>query len=162
MDPLFSPWRMQFILENKESDPRRCILCEVHETENDRDRLILHRGRHCYVILNLYPYNSGHLMVVPFRHVQRIAELGPEERRESMDLLARAETVLGAEYSPEGFNMGANIGEVAGAGIPGHVHFHILPRWRGDTNFLPILGRTKSVPEVLEDTYDRLISAWSG
>jgi len=162
MDPLFSPWRMQFILENKEADRNRCILCEVHETKVDRDRLILHRGRRCFVILNLYPYNSGHLMVVPFRHVQRIAELEPDERAESMELLARAEDVLRVEYSPEGFNVGANIGEVAGAGIPGHVHFHILPRWRGDTNFLPILGRTKSVPEVLEDTYDRLNAAWSG
>lgn len=161
MDPLFSPWRMQFILAGKDADADRCVLCEVQAVETDRDRLILHRGAAVYVILNLFPYNTAHLMVVPNRHVDRVAALTPAERAEAMELLARAEAVLEAEYRPQGFNLGANVGAVAGAGIPGHVHFHILPRWQGDTNFLPVLGGAKSIPEALEETYDRLRTAWT-
>jgi ATP adenylyltransferase len=161
MDSLFGPWRMQFILEDKDADPAHCVLCEVVKTASDRDRLILHRGSHAYVILNLYPYNSGHLMVVPFRHVDCLAALTADERAECLALLAHAETVLAEVYKPQGFNVGANIGAVAGAGIPGHVHFHILPRWQGDTNFLPVLGQTKSLPETLEQTYDRLKAEWA-
>jgi len=152
---------MQFILASKDADESRCVLCEVQDTAADRDRLILHRAETCYVILNLFPYNTGHLMVVPNRHVDRIAALTPAERGEAMELLARTEAVLEAEYRPGGFNMGANVGATAGAGIPGHVHFHILPRWQGDTNFLPVLGGTKSIPEALEETYDRLRAAWT-
>ena len=160
MDHLFSPWRMQFIVENKQTPPDFCVLCDVQNTENDRGNLILHRGIACYVILNLFPYGTGHLMVVPHRHAGSLSELSPEESAEAMTLLTQAERVLRDEYHPQGFNIGANIGKVAGAGVPGHVHFHILPRWGGDTNFLPIFGRTKSIPEDLEQTYDRLKVAW--
>ena len=116
MDPLFSPWRMQFILATKDADGDRCVLCEVQEAAADRDRLILHRGETGYVILNLFPYNTGHLMVVPYRHVDRVAALTEGERTEAMGLLARAESVLEDEYGPQGFNLGANVGAVAGAG----------------------------------------------
>jgi ATP adenylyltransferase len=160
MDPLFSPWRMQFILENREAGDM-CVLCEVQRAATDREALILHRGDTCYVILNLYPYNCGHVMVVPFRHANTLSALDARELAESVELLARAEAILAAEYQPHGFNVGANIGAVAGAGIPGHVHFHLLPRWQGDTNFLPIFGGTKSIPETLEETYDRLKAAWT-
>ncbi len=161
MDPLFSPWRMQFILENKDADENVCVLCEVQAGEVDRQRLILHRDTHCYVILNLFPYNTGHLMVVPNRHAGRFAQLNQSERQQAVNLLARCEAVLETVFSPEGFNIGANVGKVAGAGIPGHLHFHILPRWGGDTNFLPVFGQTKSIPESLEATYDRLYAEWT-
>ncbi|MBN2490276.1 MAG: HIT domain-containing protein [Planctomycetes bacterium] len=159
MEPLFGPWRMQFILEHRDA-ANPCVLCEVPRAPSDREGLIVCRGEACYVLLNLYPYNSGHLMVVPYRHVDTLGALDAAERRELLELLARGEAVLAQEYGAQGFNVGANLGAVAGAGIPGHVHFHLLPRWQGDTNFLPIFGRTKSIPESLQDTYDRLKGAW--
>jgi len=160
MDQLFSPWRMQYVLRIPDVKEDECVFCASPRTENDRDRLILHRDDDCYVILNLFPYNTGHLLVVPYRHVKCMKDLSVRERVQSMDLLVRAESVLRESFKPQGFNIGANIGTVAGAGIPGHLHFHILPRWEGDTNFLPVFGGVKSLPEALEETYDRMKSAW--
>ncbi len=160
MDSLYSPWRMQYILDSQDDGDDTCVFCEVIKTEDDRKHLILHRDEYCYVILNLFPYNTGHLLVVPYRHVRCMNDLEAGEKAQSMELLVRAESVLRETFKPQGFNVGANIGSVAGAGIPGHLHFHILPRWEGDTNFLPVLGGTKSLPETLEESYDRLKSAW--
>ena len=153
MDVLWAPWRMEYILGEK---PDGCIFCMKPEEKDDRKALILYRGELCYVILNYYPYNNGHLMIVPFRHVGEIQELSAEERAEMMDLTARSLEVLKEAISPHGFNLGVNQGAVAGAGVAGHVHLHIVPRWEGDTNFMPVIGHTKVVNEGLWQTWDKL------
>ena len=137
-----------------------CIFCDLPEEGKDREVLILHRGTLAFTILNRFPYTSGHLMIAPFRHVARLTELTAEERTEMIETLTFAEEGLTNAFHPQGFNVGVNIGDVAGAGYPGHVHFHIVPRWRGDTNFMPVLGGTKVVGEYLEETYDKLHEHW--
>ena len=135
-----------------------CVFCDRMQlpSEHDRDNLVLLRGERNFVILNLYPYNSAHLMVVPYEHTADFAALDRETVSEMTALLQRLVRVIAAEYSPEGFNMGMNIGRVAGAGVADHVHMHLVPRWAGDTNFMPVVGSTKVMPELLETTYDRL------
>jgi ATP adenylyltransferase len=118
--------------------------------------LIAFRGQRAFVILNLYPYTSGHLMVIPFEHVATLEELDPAIRAEMMELTSLSMSVLRKAYKPQGFNMGANIGEAAGAGVPGHVHIHVVPRWGGDTNFMSTLGETRVLPESIEETYKRV------
>lgn len=124
--------------------------------EDGAENLIAHRGQRAYVILNRYPYTSGHLMVVPFEHQANLEVLDSQTRAEMMELTARGMTVLRKVYNPQAFNMGANIGEAAGAGVKEHVHIHIVPRWKGDTNFMSTLGKTRVLPESLEDTYERV------
>lgn len=153
MKRLWAPWRMDYIVNAKEPG---CFLCEAFQGEDDRGRLILHRGRVCAVVLNRYPYNSGHLMIAPYRHVGPLPELQPEERAEIMDLLAQSTEVLRKAYAPDGFNLGINLGEAAGAGLREHIHAHIVPRWNGDTNFMPVFGETKVLPQSLEETWDQL------
>ncbi len=133
-----------------------CIFCEKPKEEADRTNLILLRTPHSFVILNAYPYNNGHLMVAPFRHVSSFSELTPDERCDLMDTIARAEGILTRGFQPQGMNVGVNLGHCAGAGIVGHVHVHMVPRWEGDTNFMPVVGETRVLPELLEETYDRL------
>jgi ATP adenylyltransferase len=135
-----------------------CIFCDRAQLppEHDRSNLILLRGDRNFIILNLYPYNSGHLMVVPYLHTADFASLERETVEEMMALMQRMVRVMSAEYRPEGFNMGMNLGRVAGAGVADHVHMHLVPRWAGDTNFMPVVGSTKVMPELLERTYDRL------
>jgi ATP adenylyltransferase len=144
---------MEYIESNKEDG---CIFCSAQEKEDGPENLIAFRGERAYVILNRYPYTSGHLMVVPFDHRPNLEELDPLTRAEMMELTARCMTVLRKIYNPEAFNMGANIGEAAGAGVKAHVHIHIVPRWAGDTNFMSILGETRVLPESLETTYQRV------
>jgi len=144
---------MEYIESNKEDG---CIFCSAQEKEDGPENLIAFRGERAYVILNRYPYTSGHLMVVPFDHRPNLEELDPLTRAEMMELTARCMTVLRQIYKPEAFNMGANIGEAAGAGVKAHVHIHIVPRWAGDTNFMSILGETRVLPESLETTYQRV------
>ncbi|MGB8982069.1 MAG: HIT domain-containing protein [Anaerolineales bacterium] len=144
---------MEYIESNKEDG---CIFCSAQEKEDGPENLIAFRGERAYVILNRYPYTSGHLMVVPFDHQPNLEELDPLTRAEMMELTARCMTVLRQIYKPEAFNMGANIGEAAGAGVKAHVHIHIVPRWAGDTNFMSILGETRVLPESLERTYQRV------
>lgn len=144
---------MEYIESNKEDG---CIFCSAQEQEDSAENLIAFRGQRAYVILNRYPYTSGHLMVVPFDHKPNLEELDPLTRAEMMELTARCMTVLRKIYNPEAFNMGANIGEAAGAGVKAHVHLHIVPRWAGDTNFMSILGETRVLPESLETTYQRV------
>lgn len=136
-----------------------CVFCEAPAAENDRAALILHRDPLGFLILNRFPYNSGHLMAVPFRHVARLEQLTPEEMQMLMALSGLAVRVLERAMSPEGFNVGLNLGRAAGAGIDDHLHIHIVPRWAGDTNFMPVLGGVKVLPEDLEATYDRLAAA---
>jgi len=153
MNYIWSPWRMEYIESNKEEG---CVFCSAQEKEDSAENLIALRGEHAYVILNRYPYTSGHLMVVPLDHKPNFEDLDPQTRAEMMELTSRCMTVLRKVYHPQAFNMGANIGEAAGAGVKLHVHIHIVPRWQGDTNFMSVLGETRVLPESLESTYQRV------
>jgi ATP adenylyltransferase len=145
---------MEYIENSNREDG--CIFCNVQEKEDSAENLIAFRGERSFVILNRYPYTSGHLMVVPFEHKANLEELDPQTRCEMMELTARSMAVLRNVYNPQAFNMGANIGEAAGAGVKEHVHIHIVPRWAGDTNFMTVAGETRVLPELLEDTYERI------
>ncbi len=154
MKHLWSPWRMEYI-ENHGKEGG-CIFCNALNVSDGPDNLIVHRGQQGFVILNRYPYTSGHLMVVPFPHQATIEELEPPVRAELMELTSLSMSVLRKVYHPQAFNLGANIGEAAGAGVKEHVHIHIVPRWIGDTNFMSTLGDTRVLPELLQDTYQRI------
>ena len=132
-----------------------CIFCDKPREREDKKNLILHRGRTCYIIMNRYPYNNGHLLVLPYRHLSEFDLLSADERLELMDLLSLCTRVLGV-FDPDGFNIGMNIGSVAGAGIEDHLHFHVVPRWEGDNNFMPVIGDVRVIPEYLEKTYEKL------
>jgi ATP adenylyltransferase len=144
---------MEYIESNKADG---CIFCSALEKEDSAENLIALRGERAFVILNRYPYTSGHLMVVPFDHQPNLEQLDPETRAEMMELTTRCMAVLRTIYHPQAYNMGANIGEAAGAGVKSHVHIHIVPRWAGDTNFMSILGETRVLPETLDTTYERV------
>lgn len=133
-----------------------CVFCNAQAMPDGADNLIAYRGERAYVILNRYPYTSGHLMVIPFQHAASLEELDPQTRAEMMELTSRCTTVLKNIYTPQGFNVGVNMGEAAGAGVPGHVHIHIVPRWKGDTNFMSTVGGTRVLPEALEVTFERV------
>ena len=158
----WTPYRMAYIHgEGKPADAsdRTCPFCAA-PGKTDDEGLIVHRGATCFVLMNLFPYNSGHLLVCPYRHVSDYTELSAPERIELGELTATAMRVTREVAAPHGFNLGMNQGEVAGAGIAAHLHQHIVPRWAGDANFLPIIARTKAVPELLEDARARLAAAW--
>jgi ATP adenylyltransferase len=139
---------------------QHCVFCHALACEDGVENLIVHRGHYAYVILNRYPYTSGHLMVVPFEHQSNLEDLKAEARAEIIDLVSQCLHILKHNYHAQGFNVGANIGSAAGAGIPKHFHFHIVPRWEGDTNFMSAIGDTRVVPEALEVTYRRIREAW--
>lgn len=150
-------------LQGDQPKPPGCIFCNaVASPDADESKLILHRGQHCFIILNLYPYNNGHLMVVPFAHTESIEQLPPDTLAEMMNLSQHSLAVLRQAYQPHAFNIGMNIGAAAGAGEPGHVHMHIVPRWAGDTNFMSMLANTRVIPEEIGQTYARLKSLWHG
>jgi len=153
MNQLWAPWRMEFIQEEKRDG---CIFCILPAETKDRDNLILHRGEHSFVILNKYPYSSGHLMVVPYLHTIQMGELTAETHLEMMHLVDLSMKVITESMQAQGYNVGLNLGKAAGAGVPGHMHFHVVPRWIGDFNFMPILSETKVMLEYLHATYDRL------
>ncbi|MCL6545478.1 MAG: HIT domain-containing protein [Bryobacteraceae bacterium] len=159
MDRLWSPWRYTYVSEANSS--QGCIFC-LKPAENQDDRnFIVHRARLNYVLLNLYPYTTGHLMIAPYAHVPTLEET-PEETLGEMILLAReAERALRGVYRPAGFNLGMNIGECAGAGVAGHIHLHVVPRWPADSNFMTTVGETRVLPERLEDTYAKLLKEFS-
>ena len=153
MDYLWSPWRMQYLQDNK-VEPEGCVFCEIRDgAEDERVLAVSDLG---YVVLNKFPYNPGHLMIVPNRHVGDLADLYPEEHLALQELLARSQQALRTAADPHGFNIGMNLGRVAGAGIPDHLHWHLIPRWSGDTNFMPAIGETRVLPELLAETYRRL------
>jgi ATP adenylyltransferase len=133
-----------------------CLFCEKVKAEDDEAAMILHRGEHCFVMLNRYPYNNGHLMVVPYQHESSLEDIPREASAELIYLVQRSLTFLRDLYTPDGFNMGVNEGQAAGAGIVEHVHFHIVPRWRGDSNYVSVIGETRVIPELLEETYSGL------
>ena len=160
IERLWTPWRMAYIDagkdEERRDEPKGCIFCDLPAAGDDQANLILGRGELAFAILNRFPYNPGHLMVAPFRHVGDYAELRPEELAELMALARTGLLALRAESEPHGFNLGMNLGQVAGAGIADHAHLHLVPRWGGDTNFMPIVGQTKVLPELLAGTWAKL------
>ena len=153
MDRLFSPWRFTYVTRGEEADT--CVFCDAAQSDHGR-ALTVFDGNACYVILNLYPYNSGHLMVVPRRHVATLAHLTPAELTELAELTRRCEMTLTEVYAPQGINLGMNLGRPAGAGIVDHLHVHLVPRWTGDTNFMSIVGNVRVLPEELPRTAERL------
>lgn len=177
LERLWSPWRMAYIAKasgqtartaakrppasgstpaSKAKERKECLFCRVAADSADREHLVLRRTPHALLMLNRYPYNPAHLMVAVRPHMARFAELGPGERADLLELTALAERALEAEYQPHGINAGVNLGRVAGAGFPGHLHLHLVPRWDGDTNFMPVIGRTRVLPESLLQTWTRM------
>jgi ATP adenylyltransferase len=155
---LWSPWRMKYI-ENHEKKAG-CVFCTALEQEDGPGNLIVFRGEHAFVILNRFPYTTGHLLVVPYAHHPSLGPLEAAVRAEMMELVNHTTQVLEKAYQPDGFNIGVNIGAAAGAGVADHVHMHVVPRWVGDANFMSTLGETRVLPELLEDTYRRMVAAW--
>lgn len=159
MNYIWSPWRMEYI-ENHGKE-QGCVFCRALSLTDGPENLIVYRGEHAFVILNRYPYTSGHVMVVPNRHEPDLERLKPPERAEMMELTSRSTAVLRKVYQTLAFNVGMNIGEAAGAGVKEHVHIHVVPRWVGDTNFMSTLGSTRVLPETLEDTWQRIGEGFS-
>ena len=153
MDQLWSPWRLDYILGDKGDG---CVFCEKLVVGDDRAEHILWRGEHTFMALNRYPYNNGHLLILPYAHVDSLEALPVEALAEMMILANRGMAALRQTMSPHGFNLGVNLGKVAGAGIESHVHLHVVPRWGGDTNFMTTVGETRNIPETLDQAYDRL------
>lgn len=153
MDKLWAPWRSKYIYLRKRSG---CIFCGVKNEKNPRKRYILNRSRHAFSMLNCYPYNNGHVMVAPYRHVKSLELLDEAELVDMMKLVNSTKIMLDKKFKPHGYNIGINIGKIGGAGFAGHVHIHIVPRWTGDTNFMPLIGNTKIVSESLNAVYDLL------
>jgi ATP adenylyltransferase len=158
LERLWATWRMRYI-RSIGKPSRSCTFCDIPRNEDGPENLIVHRGETCYIVLNLFPYNNGHAMVIPYRHLSRLGELTDAERLEMMKLASLLERSLTESLEPHGFNWGLNLGRVAGAGIPGHLHLHVVPRWLGDTNFMPVIGETKVLPEGIEETYRRVRAA---
>jgi len=154
MDRLWSPWRYQYVSQAPEQPA--CIFCEHAAATQDEQNYVLHRARFNFVLLNLYPYTNGHLMIAPYRHVPDLVGTPAETLAEMMKLAQAAEAALRAEYHPEGINVGFNLGRCAGAGVAGHLHLHMLPRWFGDTSFMTVIGETRVLPEDLRATYQKL------
>jgi len=154
MDHLFTPWRYAYV-STAEKSPG-CVFCNALQQNNDEKAGIVHRGRLCFIILNTFTYTSGHVMVVPYEHTDELRKLPPEAAQEMMELTQKLEGVLRELYHPDGINLGMNIGKAACAGVAGHIHMHVLPRWVADANFMSVIGETRVVPEALEDTYRKL------
>ncbi len=153
---------MQYIAAAKEADDGRCVLCAIVEADGSEEERVLVRSELAFVTLAKYPYNPGHLLILPVRHIGELEELTPEENAEIASLMQRSVRALREESDPQGFNIGVNLGRVAGAGIPEHLHWHVVPRWSGDTNFMPVVGETRVLPELLADTQARLKRRFEG
>ncbi len=153
MDTLWAPWRMQYIVSGQSKE---CIFCTAPQEKNDSKNKILYRGKLGFIMINIYPYANGHLMVSPYRHLSCITKMDNSEILEIGQLTQKSMEILGSEYQPDGFNVGYNIGTVGGASFDEHIHSHIVPRWKGDTNFMPVIGQTKVLPEHIEATFNRL------
>lgn len=159
MKQLWCPWRLDYILGPK---PDVCVFCLPESREEDEERLVLYRGGWNFVIMNKFPYNNGHIMVTPFRHVMDICDLTPEEAAEHFQLIRASAAILRSRFSPQGINIGLNLGEAAGAGIREHMHFHLVPRWNGDSSFMAVLDEVRVVPEHLYSTYASLKPLFDG
>ncbi len=157
---IWAPERFKYVKHTPTDSDDECIFCAKLAEADDRANLIVHRGEHCFVILNLYPYTNGHLMVAPNEHIARLQELGVETTAEMMALAQRSMARIEAVYEPHGFNVGLNQGRAAGAGVEHHIHLHVVPRWGGDTNFMPVIADTKVMPQTLEQSYEALVGAF--
>jgi ATP adenylyltransferase len=153
---IWAPWRLAYVKDASKDIEEECIFCAKPAEDDDEANLIVHRGESCFVLLNLFPYTNGHLMVAPFEHIGRLQELTPETVTEMMTLAQRAMNGLEKTYDPHGYNIGFNQGRVAGAGFEHHIHLHVVPRWGGDTNFMPVIADTKVMPQTLEESYAAL------
>ena len=158
---IWAPWRLAYVKDAAKDNEEECIFCAKPAGDDDEANLIVHRGERCFVILNLYPYTNGHLMVAPLRHVGDFVDLTDDEAAELHALTRTAVAGLRRAFAPHGFNVGWNLGRAAGAGVVDHVHQHVVPRWGGDTNFMPVLADVKVIPEHLTDTRRRLAEAWA-
>ena len=163
MQPIWAPWRMEYVLEDKgEKSTQECVFCVGSDVSLDRERQVLFRGEQGFIVMNRYPYSNGHLLIIPYRHICDLNELTSDEGSELFRLLTLAKEVLLETLSPQGYNIGMNLGSAAGAGIPGHLHWHIVPRWQGDTNFMPVVGELRVIPQHLKRTYDILNERFNG
>ena len=163
MEIIWAPWRLRYVKEATEGEKRGgCFICEAYNSppEKDPENLLLYRGERALVILNRFPYNTGHLMVCPVRHTGDFLSLLPEEMAEIDRLLKRSVEVLKRAYNPDGFNIGLNLGKVSGGSVDTHIHYHVVPRWMGDTNFMPVTAGVKVIPQSLDETYRLLKELW--
>ena len=159
MDFTFTPWRYAYVSGADKAN--QCVFCVASQLGDDKAAWIVHRGASCFVILNAFPYTSGHVMVVPYEHLDQLQKLSSKAAREMMELTQELEGILRELYHPDGLNLGMNLGKAAGAGVAGHIHMHVLPRWVADANFMSVIGETRVLPEDLETTYSRLRKAFS-
>jgi ATP adenylyltransferase len=157
---IWAPWRLEYVKDAGKDSEGGCIFCLKPAEDDDEANLIVHRGDRGFVILNKFPYTNGHLMVAPYEHLAALTDVDAETTAEMMALAKRAMTILDEEYGPEGYNVGVNQGRVAGAGYEGHIHLHVVPRWAGDTNYMPVLADTRVMPQTLEQSYAALREAF--
>jgi ATP adenylyltransferase len=157
---IWAPWRLPYVKDAAKDSETECIFCTKPAEDDDEQNLIVHRAERCFVILNLFPYTNGHLMIAPYEHLATLPELDSETLAEMMALTQRSMVVLDEKYGPHGYNAGLNQGRVAGAGYEAHIHFHVVPRWAGDTNYMPVLADTRVMPQSLEESYAALRGAF--
>jgi ATP adenylyltransferase len=153
---IWAPWRLEYVKDASKDVEEDCIFCAKPAQETDEENLIVHRGEHCFVILNKFPYTNGHLMVAPYAHTATLPDLDSDTVAEMMALAQQGMRILESQYAPHGYNVGFNQGRVAGAGFEHHIHMHVVPRWGGDTNFMPVLADTRVMPQSLEQSYETL------
>jgi len=158
MDYLWTPWRYAYVSSTHQSS--ECVFCEAAKEKDDAKTKIVYRGNHCFIILNAYPYTPGHVMIVPYAHLDELLKLPSEAANEMISLSQRMESLLRELYRPDGINLGMNIGKAAGAGIAGHIHMHVLPRWVADANFMSVVGETRVLPEALDVTWEKMRKAF--
>jgi len=149
-DIIWAPWRIGYIVKIKK---KGCFLCHSYKSRDDDKNFVVYRGKFSFIVMNIFPYNNGHLMIAPIRHLKDIASLTDEEDKEIMELIKKSVKILKKLLTPDGFNIGVNLGKTAGAGLENHIHFHIVPRWNGDTNFMPVISDTKVIPQSLSELY---------
>jgi ATP adenylyltransferase len=154
MEHIWSPWRYHYIASADKQTG--CVFCRIQQENSDRENLVVHRANLNFIVLNMFPYTSGHLMIVPYAHQAMLADVNQATTTEMMELAKRAQVALAAEYNPDGFNLGMNLGRSAGAGVADHIHLHVVPRWTGDANFVSVIGETRVLPEDLKTTYEKL------
>jgi ATP adenylyltransferase len=160
MKTLWAPWRMEYILKAQEGNSEACIFCSRISRDEDKNNLILWRSKKSFIIMNRFPYNNGHLMIVPYRHSGNFLDLEPEENVDLSGLIQFSIKAIDRLMKPQGYNIGMNLGRVAGAGVEDHVHYHLVPRWNGDTNYMPVISGTKVISESLNATYDKLLNSF--
>ncbi len=158
-DKLWAPWRVKYILQLQDRKKRQCIFCRMIQEKKDKKNFVFARSQYSFSVLNIYPYNNGHILIVPNRHVNDLDKLKRDEREDLMDLLCSTKALVNKVLKPGGYNIGINLGKVAGAGFPGHLHIHLVPRWRGDVNFMPVTGNVKIISQSLQLLFDRLTHA---